>query len=162
MSGANKLYLGLASIMIVIILGSALIAPPAAYATSGNNSPKNGKDNHDKETKQKDRKDNDDKDKGNHHDHDKDCDINKYSKICKGKDDDKDAKKDCKDDKKELISYKKTNFENEVIIPMKNEIKDDKKEIKTIKQDIKVDKKDLAKDKNFDIPTYSNYEISRK
>ena len=86
------MYIGLATIMAVILLGSAFLAPSLAYATQDNNSAKNVQKNHgkevketkDKDRKDKDRKDKDTKDKDN--DHDKNCVSEKYEKVCKKKD----------------------------------------------------------------------------
>jgi TATA-binding protein-associated factor Taf7 len=100
MRETKKLYIGLATIMIAILLGSALLVPTAAYATNSNNNQNNGKDNHENDAKHKDRKGKDDhKDKGKNNE----CDDGKKKKT--GQDDRYckivDLKKDIKNVKKD-------------------------------------------------------------
>jgi hypothetical protein len=87
----RMMYVGLATVMMAILLGSALLVPNIAYAAEDKNISKNDKGNHDKITKDKDRKDKDntkDKNKGKGNN----CDSEKYDKQCK--DDGKDKGKD--------------------------------------------------------------------
>jgi len=96
MRETKKPHIGLATIMIAILLGSALLVPTAAYATNSNNNQNNDKEDHAKDAKYKDRKGkDDDKDKDKHNE----CDDGKKKKngqdvkYCKIKDLTKDIKK---------------------------------------------------------------------
>src|SRR2546430_413002 len=94
---------------MAILVGSALLVPTAAYATSSNNNQNNEKDdNHENEAKSKDRKDKDDDNHkgnnlGNLISHENDCDDGKNKKnpqadkYCKIRDLQKDIKEDTKD-----------------------------------------------------------------
>jgi len=116
MRETKKLHIGLATIMIAILLGSALLVPTVAYAAEDNYIPGNEKENHDnvtkdkvtkdKEAKEKDRKDKDDG-KGNHGHQDQNCDSEKYDKKCEGNNNDNNKNcdsekydKECKGDDK--------------------------------------------------------------
>jgi len=95
MRETKKLHIGLATIMMTILLGSALLVPTAAYATNGNNNQNNDKNDPKKDAKLKDRKgkdDNKDKDKNNDCDDGKKKNNGQDDKYCKIKDLTKDIK----------------------------------------------------------------------
>ena len=105
MRETKKLHIGLATVLMAILLGSALLVPTAVYAAEDNYIPSNANEIHnkvtntkvtidkitnDKETIEKDRKDKDTKKDDNKENN---CDSEKYDKQCNNKDNNCDSEK---------------------------------------------------------------------